>query len=861
MKIKKDKGRLVKRSYVPCTYLAAAGLTLFLGIILSVIMQIYPFGPNSLLYTDGDQYFSFDAMFQRALLSNENLLYTWNMVLGGNALSMAAYYCLSPLNLLLIFFRNHLLLGVYVITMLKLLLASLFFCKLLNEICQGYFWEKPVFSAAYAFMGYTMAFIWNASWLDGVLILPLVLLGIIRLVREKKSLLYICSIAYAVISNFYIGFMICITSVLLYLAFVFYQAPSPAKEFKHSFLRYAGASLLGGALSAPVLLTVLFDMPEGRRKPLSEIFASAHGNFRLSDLPSMLFTGSMNPDRFADNLPIIFIGIAFEVLLLLYFFNRKISWKKKTVSLVLIGFFVLSFHNSVLNTIWHGFSGNLWFNFRYSFVFSFILLLMAFESFRNIRGLQKKDLLFGLAAVILLTGLMFRKIDISMLILDLLLAGAAILACYLVLKCPRKRMFISMGMCVLILLDLGVNSYFSIQMGSPRENMGPNPAYGEDLFAAREDFRQDMEFIRDDGFYRMDMAPYAKRCPAALFGYKGVTNFASTENKANLRFVRNAGMPKYACWCAYDGNSPLASQSLLGIRYVVSEAEISSREAVPEMAPSGHYIYRNPEALSVIFPVNGTDNSIPEIPFENINGYYSSITGNRETVFRKQEYSSAVTQEEGQYQYTYTFRTGSSSPLYFVLPEETLQEEDVLRDDILDLTVRAGQTAESRHMDRFQKMHYLGTWPEGTPLELVFTTGTPFEKSRTSIYYEDRTALQKCLSQMERPDIQEKSSSHLELKYDLGTEEQTFATTIPYDDGWTVWDNGKKLPLQKNWDNFLAFEIRGPGSHEITLRYMPKGLIPGLCIAAFAAAGMAAAYLIAGCCRRKKQKRTQTEQP
>ena len=851
--IKRKNGRIVHKSYVPYTYLASIILNLFMALILALVNQLYPFGPNSLGYADGDQYFSFYSMLQRALLSGEDLFYTWNMVLGGNAMSMAAYYCMSPFNLLLVLFPHNLVLGVHMITLLKLLLSSVFFCMLLNRLYQGYFWEKPIFSAAYAYMGYSMAFLWNSSWLDGILILPLVLLGIIRLIQDRKPLLYILSIAYIIISNFYIGFMVCISSVIFYLAYIFYQSPAPGRELKHSILLYSGSSLLGGALSAPVLLTVLCNMPEGRRKPLHEILSTMHADFDLKELPSMFLTGHMNSDLYADNLPVIFIGIVFEVLLLLYFFNRKIGIRKKTVFLGLICIFAASFHNSILNTVWHGFSGNLWFNYRYSFVFSFILLLMAFESFRNADALRPKDLLGSLAVLVLTAVLLFgapqRRLYLANLYLDLLIAGLTLLACWLLLRLPNKRKYISMAMCFLVLFNLLCNSVISTRTGQLR----PYEEFGADFLEDQKKFREDMEFINDDSFYRMDVAPAVKRCPAALFGYKGVTNFASTENKHNLRFTRNLGFSKYACWNRYDANAPMASQNLLGLRYILSQNEIDSRTDSFRQSGTGHLLYENPDALSVIFPVSRLDNGIQGNPFENISEYYSTITGTPEQLFFPQVYKASETPDGDRLDYDYRFRTDSGNPLYLIFPEEVLEEEDVLPMDILQMEIRVNGQPEIRQLDRFERIHYLGTWPEGTDIELHVCTGRPFCAEETLIYSEDRAALEKILPKIEKTDLEELSSSRLKFEYELqGKEHEIFASTIPYDPAWTVLDNGRKVPVQKNWDNFLAFELDGEGSHEISLRYVPAGYVPGLILSAAAICTMVTVHFVL-LQRRKKE--------
>ena len=94
----------------------------------------------------------------------------------------------------------------------------------------------------------------------------------------------------------------------------------------------------------------------------------------------MFFSGTALVEDSADNFPVIFVGILPLVLVLIYFLNRKIRIGEKIRTAVMLLMLVISFEIPFINTAWHGFSVNHWFNFRYSFVFSFIMLLTAYRS-------------------------------------------------------------------------------------------------------------------------------------------------------------------------------------------------------------------------------------------------------------------------------------------------------------------------------------------------------------------------------------------------------------------------------------------------------------------------------------------------
>lgn len=602
-------------------------------------------------------------MMQRALLSKEDLFYTWSAVLGGNALSEAAYYCLSPFNLLLILFPGNLLLGVHFVVFLKLILSSVTFCMLLNYVCDGYENEKPLFAVAYSHMGYALAYIWNSSWLDGIFILPLILLGIMQIVREKKPWLYIFSLAFIIISNFYIGFMICICSVIAYVGYLAYSSQSFWKAFRGSFLYYAGASLLGGALSAPALFTVLCDMPDGRQISIGSILQNMHANLRLENIFSMLFTGSMDARKYDVNFPIIFVGILFTVLAVLYFFNDGISVRKKIVSLSLVGVLVCSFHNSALNMVWHGFSTNNWFNYRYSFAASFLLLLLSFESYRNLKTLKAKDFWHGTVFLLLAVAITFNRGNpgvrsMVLMYVDVIAGAICMGGLWQLITKPEGKKRVLAGLCALMALNIVVNDFLSIRDGV-------DPRFGTEVLSAQRSFREDRKFLKEEGLYRMETLPMYGRCPAALLGYEGVTNYASTENIPNQEKLKALGVQHVWLWGRYTPDMPLSSEALLGIRYLMSQEAVPQREEFFRgMLPSGGYLYENPYALTRILPAYELDPAADVNPFRNLNRMFSTLTGEEEEIFKAQAY--ALTEQITEYktQYTFTFQVTEEAPLY-----------------------------------------------------------------------------------------------------------------------------------------------------------------------------------------------------
>lgn len=171
-------------------YMLTAVFTLLIAVILIQQLGMYPFGDHHLCYSDADQYYGFYGYLMSTFFSGNDLFYSWSMALGNGMLSTYAYYTASPLNLLLVFFRKDLMLGMHVIVFIRTFLISLSFCALLNDCGPGREVEKAILSASYAFIGYTAFYAWNASWMDGVALLPLMVLGLKNLLDRRQKLVW-----------------------------------------------------------------------------------------------------------------------------------------------------------------------------------------------------------------------------------------------------------------------------------------------------------------------------------------------------------------------------------------------------------------------------------------------------------------------------------------------------------------------------------------------------------------------------------------------------------------------------------------------------------------------------------------------
>ena len=201
----------------------------------------------------------------KSLLS-DGLFYSLHKSIGGDIYSLAAYYLASPLNLIFLLFPlEYLPEAVSVLYILKLSLAALTMSYYLSARGTNGA-ANLALSLAWSFSAYFTLYSINIMWLDALVLLPLISLGIERLIYRGKFLLYILSLAGAIFCNYYIGYMLCIFSVVYFL-YALLRETHPARMLATSCIRFAISSLVAGGLNAVLLIPVGLSMSGGKVEP------------------------------------------------------------------------------------------------------------------------------------------------------------------------------------------------------------------------------------------------------------------------------------------------------------------------------------------------------------------------------------------------------------------------------------------------------------------------------------------------------------------------------------------------------------------------------------------------------------------
>ncbi|MBQ2854750.1 MAG: YfhO family protein [Oscillospiraceae bacterium] len=369
--------------------LAAAFLLPFGWMLFVMLISGYePFGDHSMLYSDMyHQYYPFFVAFRRALRSGDSLLYSWNVGLGMDYLGLIAYYLASPLNLLSVLVPEEWLLEFFSLLMpVKLGLAGLFFAIFLKKLFRKDDLSIAIFGGFYGLCAWALGFQWNIMWLDSFALLPLVALGTVSLLRDKKFILYTLTLFQAIFSNYYIGFFVCI---FVFLLFFVYQICRWRgwKRFFFDLCRIAFFSVLAIGMTA-ILELPAFAALQTTQSSVNKFPDSFRLNIASShDIPGLLdamrqvvgnMGGAIKPN-FKEGLPNVYCGVGTILLAVLFLLSDDVKRRDKICAVCLLLFFNVSFIIRQLDYIWHGFHFTNMIPYRFSFLYCFVMLYMAYR--------------------------------------------------------------------------------------------------------------------------------------------------------------------------------------------------------------------------------------------------------------------------------------------------------------------------------------------------------------------------------------------------------------------------------------------------------------------------------------------------
>lgn len=861
----KDKESLLFRNrWVILTFI----LTFLIMGSTYIMRGIAPFGDNVILKVDlYHQYGPFHEELRNRILNGQSLFYSWEGGLGKEFFTQMAYYTASPLSIFILLFpQDNMPEAMALFILLKTCFAGAFFTYYLRKRFNRNEIILVVFGLFYAFSAYMTGYYWNVMWLDAVALFPIIAFGIESLVKHNKHITYCITLAVVILINFYIAFLVCVFASLYYLVVLFstYTIKENKKTMLMLTIKFAIISLLAGGIS--MFLTIPTAIALGNTAtsetgfPAFEIYTNVYqliANHSVGARPVVLARN--------EDLPNVYSGVLTVILLPLYFCNKGIKGKEKGLVGVLLIFMLLCACIKPLDYMIHGmhFPSNL--PHRYTFIYSFVLLSIAYKGFLNIKSVDVRIINYfaiAYAVVILATEYLVvpnvADIDVVLTDIDVIINIVAIITYvviingYVRLKSGDKMpIFIALLICAIA--ECTFSSFEGLDRTTSRD------AYCKYFNGAD----QAVEFLnkKENGnFYRTEFRRFTTINDAALYHYNGFSQFSSLAPGGICDFIGSLGIAATGNSFRYYDPTALVD-ALFDIKYVMNkDGEIKNAPRYNRINNFGNvWVYENERVLPLGFMVNSAVKdwqTTDSTPFKVQNDFVNNaagVAGNMFTDIPIDEVNKTYMEE--------TERINDNEFKYRLTNPENLGLEPTVQsftkinaDKYVYAYVDAGNAkrviykvmaadgteriSEDRELSAGKSLFDIGEVHAGETVRVQFslTNKGEFEKTyrkdgTVKLYlasYDD-SVFQNAYDKLSQSTYEITSFKDTEITGKINAAQNgVMFTSIPYVEGWSVYVDGEKVDKIAIAENGVVGVDLTAGEHEVTFKFSPQGIMLGL---------------------------------
>lgn len=801
------------------------------GVYLS--QGIYWNSDNSPLLGDGfHQYVIFDVALRNILHGNGSLFYTFTSGLGLNFYALSSYYLGSFLSPLVYFFDlTNMPDAVYLTTLLKFGLIGLSTYFSLNNLFQSI--PKPlklVLSTSYALMSFSVSQLEIKTWLDVFILIPFIITGLHLLITEKKFLLYFTSLSILFIQNYYFGYMTALFLIFWYLC----QISWDFKTRKSSVLDFVVTSFLAGMASLIMTLPTLFDLQTHGEK-LTEVTKFQTESSWYLDLFAKQFIGSFDTTKYGA-IPMIFVGLLPFILTILFFTLKSIKFHVKLIYAIFFAFLIASFYIEALDLFWQGMHTPNMFLHRYAWIFSTLLIYTAAEVLNRLKELKIWNFLVSLFLIV--TGFLatiYLKSHYSFLTDLNILLTLEFLVVYSLLLLAVIKKFISVNLFA-ILISLFIIVEISLNASSQMDGIAKE--WG---FASRSAYSRDIPAMESfstyigNQFTRTEKLETQTGNDSMKFNYNGISQFSSVRNRSASSTLDKLGFKSSGTNLnlRYANNSILAD-SLFGIQYNISDSPIDKYGFKDIYQKDNLTLYENQYSLPIAFASQSVYNDVKfnEHTLDNQTSFLNQLANVDFDYFSPIPYEktentddliSVTSSSNEDAAIQYQIEVPENSQVYLSFTNLHFSNDKQKKVDIL-----VNGEKKTFTTDNVFSFFNLGYTKETKTfnIHVSFPGNSQVSFESPTFYRLDTQTLTEAIQKIkEQPVTVSTSKNKVFARYDVKQDTSIFFT-IPYDKGWSAYQDGKKIEIKQAQTGFMKVDVpKGKGT--ITLSFIPNGLITG----------------------------------
>lgn len=838
------------------------------------LMSVSPFGDKQILVTDlWHQYYPFLADFQDKLKNGESLFWTWSVGGGVNYFSLMSYYLASPMNFLSVFIPSEWLREFLMFSVsIKIALGGAFMAYFLKSVYKRNDITLVIFGCCFSFCAFFMGYYWNTIWLDTVCITPLVALGTVKLLTENRFRLFTITLALSLLMNYYIGLFTCVFVLLIFIAYTIVYW-SGIKNFFINLVKTGAFSIVALGITTFFLLPAFMALQNthasGSTFPSTFSINIGGSNDLLGVLKAMKsITGNLAnftcaANKAADAVPNIACGTISVFFGFLSLTSPMIRLREKIVSLSLIIFMFLSCIIRQLDYIWHGFHFTNMIPYRFSYLISFVIIVMAFRAFMSIDYINMSDALLAtlFSAFVLVmavgdsgTEVMFT--DHMDWLNPTLIASAgitALIAIVVILYTKRviPKTVMAIVLTVVVIAQSGVTAYFGVN----RTTVTGTYDYprGEKNTAGVVDYMKNTLEADSTELWRAEMTNTQTLNDGALNYYHGLSMFNSMANEDMTRFFENFGMMgwKSGNRYTYAEGSPVTNL-FMNLKYLISrDGSIQNTYDMAEVMSMGNVkLYENTHYLPMGFMTKSNlelwredDNEDQFNPFEKQSEFFRYATGIEDNVYTRLEVVSQGHTDASQFSVTKTdYGNYSFSCIDTTITPHVKWNYEAPEDGLylMYADIKDGDDVQVMQNDVAQPRKYgmarsyiasIGYFTKGDKIS-VYADLKQGSNGTAKVYVNllNKDVFEEGYAMLSESVMQTTSLSDSSMSGTINVKETgMFYTSIPYEKGWTAKVDGKKVEITPVGGSLVAFPLT-QGEHEITLTYYPNGFWPGFAI-------------------------------
>lgn len=818
-------------------------ISIFIVGFIYSLNNVSPFGNKSLLCVDFfHQYGPMLGGLYEKLTHFENIIYSFNVGLGIPFFRNFFNYLSSPFNIIIFLFdKKHLLTSFSFIIGLKATFASVFMLYFLNKKFNYSKWVFIPLALSYGFSQYFIAYYWNIMWLDGLVFLPLIVLGIENIINDNKWKLYFISLSIMLFSNYFIGYMICIYSVIYFICYLIYKTEFSIKDIKSSLkfilkksFMFFSISLLSGSILAVFLLPMFSSMfsisATGGSIPLTQYYLFDIKDFLISHLSGTTVTVFASDTVTSPN---ISCGILSVVLLILFYINPKIKLKTKITYSFILGFIIFAFFNPILDYIMHALHVPNDLPYRYSFLYSFTLVIMCAYSLKNIR-----EIIFQLVTIVYLLLIsiilyltinhLSEVINTNMLFINIILLTLFYIMYILYKYFDKAKIYSLVGTTLFTLVSIIISTNYNWNISQEIHN----------FYTRYDEINNNLKYIRNtdkEKFYRVEATEILTLNDGDWYDYNGVNTFSSMAYESVAQFQNKLGIPGNEINSYYYQQTTPIYDLLFDVKYLLGKSNDYTRYKTINEEENNlqMFNYTNGLIFGVKDDINNLDLSSNN-PFELQNNLMKSFTGVEniltESNFIKTE--ELYDGDEGtilKYSYKNNYDNmyfyTKSSFIDFIIIGETLY---YINENYSDLSDKVSNLNYS-YVDDYNESRIINISSVEKNLNIIIGYNH-YYSDEFYLYDINQSLFESAYNYLSnyKFDITKFKNNNIEGNITLDDNMMIY-TSIPYDKGWKIYVDNKLVEAQSLENAFLIFKA-SKGTHKIKLVYYPPYIGTGFII-------------------------------